>query len=210
MISGSIPVSDLSLCQKILNHPAWPNRVKSTSLMHVSSFGKPLGLIYGCGEDYKRAKRMTNTALNYIGFHNFVKLEELVAPQVSALLSNLRCLDGSGSSDGADDGIQKRALWCPKRKLHYFVFSTVWTILVGPKRPKDETTISQMMQSVNDGSRALKLREPVWTFRCNRIAELVGPLVRLYVWCKGSYGIYESVKVQQKSRKFSRLLVQTP
>ena len=207
MILGSIPVSNLGLCQKFLNHPAWPKRVKSTSLMHLSSFGKSIGLIYGCGQDYKRAKRITNEALNRIGFHNIAKLEDLVAPQVSALLTSLRDFSERTIS-GGKDRIQNGALWCPKGKLNDFVFTTVWTILVGSKRPEDEITIKQFMKGVNDGSRALKLGDSAWTFGCNRFAELVRPFMHLYVWCKGSYRLYGSLKVCHKSGQFAYLLVE--
>ena len=129
LITGAIPISDLSLCQKILNHPAWPNRVKSNSIFHILSFGKPLGLVYGCGEEYRRAKRTTIRTLHRMGFYKVAQLEQFVAPQVSALLRTLRDVCYQQRSDSC--GSEKEAIWCRTRKLNSFVFTVAWTVLLG-------------------------------------------------------------------------------
>lgn len=188
MYQGPIPISDLTLCQKILTHPAWPDRVRPHAAIHMSSFGKPLGLILGCGQDYNTARRMSSRILNHIGFYNTSKLEQLVVPQVPALLDTLREL--SSNNKAGTEGV----LWCPKRKLNHFTLTVMWTLLFGSKCPRDDGAIEKFVNHVDDCNRKFKVGGTGW-MGMGFLTKLMGNYMRFKAWYQNSQEYYEIFRV---------------
>ena len=184
----------MKLCQTILNHPAWPDRVKTDSLIHLSSYGKPLGLIHGCGDEYKVARRMSSRVLNHIGFHNTSHLEQLVSSQVTRLLSTVEDLVGPGSSH--NNGVHKGILWCPKRKLSHFALHITWEIVFGRKLPNHDTTIEAFLSYIHAANRNFSKKGGFsWNRGNNSISKLFGPFARVWACYKGSDYICGAAKV---------------
>ena len=160
--------------------------------MHLASFGKPIGLIFGCGETYGRARRMSSKILNHIGFHNTSRLEELVTPQVSRFLSTLEDLVNLNSNN---DDRRKGTLWCPRKKLNRFVFDIVWKILFGQKRAKDDATIETFMNGLDAANQKFKTGPSASTTLNSLISQLLHPCLRIWMWYAGSRDLYGAVNV---------------
>ena len=197
MPSGSIPVSDLNLCHKILTHPAWPDRVKAHSVIHWASFGKPIGLVHGCGEAHERARRVSSKILNQIGFYSTSKLEQFVTPQAALLLTALRDhMDLSGAKDGSH---QNGALWCPRQKLNHFPTAIVWKILFGRKLPQDDATIETFLNGVDSGNQKFRVGKSGLSGVQRLISQLLNPCLRIWIWYKGTRDLCQTSNVRGKT-----------
>ena len=180
------------MCQKILTHPAWPDRVKAYSVIHSASFGKPIGLIYGCGEAHERARRASSKILNQIGFHNTSKLEQFVTPQADLLLTTLRNhVILSRPKDGSHDG----ALWCPRQKLNRFATNVVWTIIFGQKLPRDDATIETFLNRIDSANQKFRVGKSACSGLQNLISRLLDPCLRIWMWYIFSRDIFRAINV---------------
>lgn len=186
------------MCKKILIHPAWPDRVKPYSLLHVASFGKPLGLTFGCGKEYEEARRMASKILKDVGFYNTFQLQKLVEPEVSRLLSTLTGL--SRHKPENDKGF----VWCPTHKFNDFVVAITWRFLFGRKLPKDDVTIAKFLSYLEAGNQKFKIRGLGWAGASSLVSKLVGPWCLLSYWYTGSNLFYRAAKVDKNPYSCSR------
>ena len=169
-------------------------------MIHMASFGKPIGLIFGCGENFKAARRISERTLTRIGFHQSFQLEQAVSPQVTSLLSTLGELVDLGKSTNKDMG--EGALWCPKRKLHPYAVAIMWNILFGRKLPKDDVTIEKFLGHLDDTNRKFGIRLLFWNHGNNIISKLLSSCLQAWAWYKASITLYGPFKVQSEKLWF--------
>ena len=123
----------------------WPNRLFENHYMHTASFNKPLGLLFGTGEYYKRANRLTLKLLHQFGFFKPSRMESFIVYEVSELESKLqKNIDENG---GVEYTFSTHGMF------QIATLNTVWFLIAGTRFSYDDPAAHEMLGSWNVANR---------------------------------------------------------
>ena len=88
--------------QKSLTSPRWASRFPQNHYLHTTTFDKSIGLLFGNGQRWKEARRVTLKLLHQLDFFRPAKLESFVVPEIVEIVKTLGekvdCANEAGST----------------------------------------------------------------------------------------------------------------
>lgn len=143
---AGIPVRDLEVAKKILNSSSWPDRVTSNYFMHLIAYNKPLGLIFGCGETYRKTKKLAVRLLHQLDFFKTDKIEKFSSLEISELCDKL---EKKIVEKGANNSLVVK----PHKLFQAHALSIIWQVIVGTRFDSKNPILNNFLKMVMDGAK---------------------------------------------------------
>ena len=135
----------LDLCKKIMGSSSlWPDRLYDNHYMHTSTFNKPLGLLFGTGEHYKRAHRLTLKLLHQFEFFKPSRMESFITYEISEIESNLEKNIGKHGGEYT---------FCTHGMFQIATLNNIWQLIAGRRFAYDDPSVHEMLDSWNKANR---------------------------------------------------------
>ena len=138
-------LSDLKLTKQIFCSSSWLNRTLDSQkhYVHVLSFNKPIGILFGNGPHWKESRRIIVKLFKEHKLLDQVYVEDLYSSEIRLLLQDLHSrIDQDENNNGS-------AVFSPRHLFDEPVLNVIFKILFGRKISENETKEGGLVDQLN-------------------------------------------------------------
>ena len=148
MISCSaafVLVQDLKTAKEIMSSPDWINRFSPNHYLLDANFKKPLGLIWGGGNDWKQVRKLSSKLLHELDFFKPKYLENFIVYEVSQLEKALKTrIEKNGGYE---------VTLCPHNIFEIHTLNIVYQVMMKKRFEHGDPVAEEILASINEGNR---------------------------------------------------------
>ena len=143
--TATLLITDLKTAKEIMGSAAWINRVPPTYYLNGASFKKPLGLVFGTGNDWKEVRKLASKLLHELDFFKPKHLEKLILYEIAQVEQELKVrIEKSGGC---------QVSLCPHTMFEIHTLNIVYQVMMKKRFEHGDPVAEEILRTANEANR---------------------------------------------------------
>ena len=132
-----------------MSSSAWINRVPPNHYLHEGSFKKPLGLLFGNGNDWKEVRKLASKLLHELDFFKPKHLEKFIVYEISQVEKELKTrIEKNGGNE---------VTLCPHQMFEIHTLNIVYQVMMKKRFEHGDPVAEEILRTANEANRQFNL-----------------------------------------------------